>query len=461
VSEGREAGADSVEPDPEPIGLARDLAPRLDNLARLACAMLPAAACAIRWQVGADAGAICAGRPLERDLAARVAAALIATSGTGRNKTLSLGDAGPHCRLLDPAGIEALGAAGASRQANRMVGGVFAGSEAAVSVAVAPAPEAPESETNALLEIAGRAALSEAVALRLAASRNFWRFRASEALGRAARSGARDAAREHERAEVAGLISELSSLAEPQRFRAMGDRIAASVGCDRWLLATKRGETLQIEASAPALHSRRKGVCSSQFTSALRAGNTVVRKPGGDTAAGAPESEALGDAWIAIPMGRGAVALGGVFAPAVRSRAEAIAAAADPIIRAWIAERELAEHRALIQRMALRMYAAIDAERARISRPVQQLCFQVAREALSNAMRHSGASLIRISVERSDAAVRMIVADNGRGLPREGEARASMGLAGVAERLELMGGNLRVASGHSGTTLTAEIPEPP
>jgi two-component system sensor histidine kinase DesK len=94
------------------------------------------------------------------------------------------------------------------------------------------------------------------------------------------------------------------------------------------------------------------------------------------------------------------------------------------------------------------------------SLPVQQLCFQVAREALTNVMRHSGASTVTVRVERANAAVRIEIADNGSGITPAPEARSSMGLAGITERLELMGGKLEVESGRSGTTLIAEIPEP-
>jgi signal transduction histidine kinase len=538
VSEGREDGGDSTEPDPESIGLALSLDPRLNNLARLVCAALPAAACAIRWQVGGDAGDICAGKPPERDAAARAASSVAVVSAFRKRDNLSSGDNVVSGRLLDRAEIAGLAGGGATLSAERMVAGRYAAGDAVVSVAAVPAPEAPESEAKALLEIVGGAAVREAAALRIAASRNFWRVRASAALRRVAD----DASRERERVEIADLISELSSLAQPERFRTMGDRIAASVGCDRWLLALRQGETLQIEASAPPLQPRRKPGCSIEFANALRARGTVVHEPGSDSSAGALEVELLGDAWTAIPMHGGAVALGGRLEPAARSKAEATAAAVAPLVRAWIAERELTDHRALVQRMALRMYAAIDDERARIARDlhddqgqllaaarlalngkpeaaraifkklehelrgrtreirpatlgkltlaqalegelarvreagiaahlsmsrgvarishaVQQLCFQVAREALSNAMRHSGASLVTISVERTDTAVRMVVADNGHGLPPARDGRASMGLAGVAERLELMGGNVDVVSDPSGTTLTAEIPE--
>lgn len=99
------------------------------------------------------------------------------------------------------------------------------------------------------------------------------------------------------------------------------------------------------------------------------------------------------------------------------------------------------------------------------SRPIQELCYQVAREAVSNVIRHAGASRVELSVERLGGQVILRVADNGKGLPprRDQTAvdkeRSGVGLAGMAERLELMGGRLRIERLGKLTQLTAEIPE--
>lgn len=94
-----------------------------------------------------------------------------------------------------------------------------------------------------------------------------------------------------------------------------------------------------------------------------------------------------------------------------------------------------------------------------ISRPVQQLCFQVLREVLSNVIRHACATSVEVIVERTSAAARISVSDDGRGIdsPDNGEGT---GLAGMRERLELMGGSLTVQSRAGRTTILAEIPEP-
>lgn len=94
-----------------------------------------------------------------------------------------------------------------------------------------------------------------------------------------------------------------------------------------------------------------------------------------------------------------------------------------------------------------------------ISRPVQQLCFQVVRESLSNVIRHAHAKSVKVTIESRDAATRVSITDNGCGIGAK--AGEGVGLVGVRERLELMGGSLTVKSRAGRTTVVAQIPECP
>jgi signal transduction histidine kinase len=103
---------------------------------------------------------------------------------------------------------------------------------------------------------------------------------------------------------------------------------------------------------------------------------------------------------------------------------------------------------------------------AKLSSPIQELCYQVAREAVSNVIRHSGATRVRISVGRGSGQVVLRIEDDGKGLVRSNDQSAKrndraggVGLAGMAERLELIGGRLRIEWVGTHTQLTAEIPE--
>jgi len=88
----------------------------------------------------------------------------------------------------------------------------------------------------------------------------------------------------------------------------------------------------------------------------------------------------------------------------------------------------------------------------------------VAREALRNVARHSGADLVEVSLSSNDHQVAVTVRDNGAGFAWFGAATEEQyvghfGLVGMRERMETVGGQLHIhsAPGH-GATLTALIP---
>ncbi len=94
----------------------------------------------------------------------------------------------------------------------------------------------------------------------------------------------------------------------------------------------------------------------------------------------------------------------------------------------------------------------------RLSPNVRQVCYQVAREALANIVRHARATRAEILVERDAGVARLTVSDNGRGIEPRAQAAGGMGLGGLAERLEFLGGAMRVELSRGMTRLVAEIP---
>jgi len=89
--------------------------------------------------------------------------------------------------------------------------------------------------------------------------------------------------------------------------------------------------------------------------------------------------------------------------------------------------------------------------------------YRVAQEALTNVARHSQASHVAVSIQKMDDAVCMEITDNGKGLPWETVGRAStskrLGLLGMRERLEMVGGTFSIQSfPGKGTTVTAQVP---
>ncbi|MGX4692490.1 sensor histidine kinase [Streptomyces sp. JNUCC 63] len=85
----------------------------------------------------------------------------------------------------------------------------------------------------------------------------------------------------------------------------------------------------------------------------------------------------------------------------------------------------------------------------------------VVREAVTNAVRHSGASRCEITVTGTAERTRLTVTDNGEGTSPEPAAEGSggTGLKGLTERLATAGGSLRAGpSPRGGFTVTAELP---
>jgi len=99
----------------------------------------------------------------------------------------------------------------------------------------------------------------------------------------------------------------------------------------------------------------------------------------------------------------------------------------------------------------------------RLSPELETVLYRVVQEALTNVARHSGADSCRVSLERRGETLHGIVADNGRGFnPQRLMAtndRHGLGLHGMKERIELVGGSLKVDScPQEGSTIHLEVP---
>lgn len=80
----------------------------------------------------------------------------------------------------------------------------------------------------------------------------------------------------------------------------------------------------------------------------------------------------------------------------------------------------------------------------------------VLRESLSNVARHADAAHVAVDVACSEQELRVVISDDGRGLPSSYEPS---GLANLRQRAEQRGGSLTVtSSGQTGTTLCWSVP---
>jgi len=101
---------------------------------------------------------------------------------------------------------------------------------------------------------------------------------------------------------------------------------------------------------------------------------------------------------------------------------------------------------------------------ARVLHPIaREEGFLIAREALGNAFRHSGAKDIEVEVTYGDAALHVRVRDDGRGITpsvlQAGGTPGHFGLAGMRERAKKLGGKLEIWSEPAaGTEIDLRVP---
>lgn len=85
--------------------------------------------------------------------------------------------------------------------------------------------------------------------------------------------------------------------------------------------------------------------------------------------------------------------------------------------------------------------------------------YRAAQEALTNALRHAAAGRVAVSVTCGDEEARLVVTDDGTGLPPGPWEERGFGLRGMRERVRLAGGAVAVTSeAGRGTTVTVTVP---
>jgi signal transduction histidine kinase len=85
--------------------------------------------------------------------------------------------------------------------------------------------------------------------------------------------------------------------------------------------------------------------------------------------------------------------------------------------------------------------------------------YRIVQEALTNVVKHASARSISIVVATAGGMVRTVIEDDGAGFAPGAVREGALGLAGMRERAQLLGGRFEVdSSPDSGTTLVAEIP---
>jgi signal transduction histidine kinase len=87
--------------------------------------------------------------------------------------------------------------------------------------------------------------------------------------------------------------------------------------------------------------------------------------------------------------------------------------------------------------------------------------YRIAQEALANVVRHAGATAVEVSLAMHGGKAVLTIEDNGRGMPRSIDPK-SLGLLGIRERAELLGGSVAIDSRPGeGTMITVALPVTP
>ena len=93
----------------------------------------------------------------------------------------------------------------------------------------------------------------------------------------------------------------------------------------------------------------------------------------------------------------------------------------------------------------------------RFGEQIEATAWYVLAEALSNAVKHAAASEVEVSLSQQDGRLGLVIRDDGCGFD-PGRPRG-LGLAGLSDRLDTVGGSLTITSGAGlGTSVCAHIP---
>jgi signal transduction histidine kinase len=117
---------------------------------------------------------------------------------------------------------------------------------------------------------------------------------------------------------------------------------------------------------------------------------------------------------------------------------------------------------ALVERVraaGLPVELSVEGEPPELSPGVDLSAYRIVQEALTNALKHAGPARARVTVRYRRDELELEIADDGTGPATNGDSPGGHGLAGMRERVEMFGGDLRAASpDDGGFALRARLP---
>jgi signal transduction histidine kinase len=115
------------------------------------------------------------------------------------------------------------------------------------------------------------------------------------------------------------------------------------------------------------------------------------------------------------------------------------------------------------QRSGIPVTLEMSPELGRYRDEVEIAIFRIVQEGLANVLRHSGSPVAKISLRHRANWLELAISDQGRSHARElltqaRDRRSGVGVSGMRERVEELGGYLHIDCNEQGTTVKATIP---
>ena len=137
-----------------------------------------------------------------------------------------------------------------------------------------------------------------------------------------------------------------------------------------------------------------------------------------------------------------------------------------PVLEAYDLPTALAQFvEGFVEKTKVRVTLESEAGLDRLPADVELALFRVAQESLTNVYRHSGSPTARVRLVQTSEGITLEVSDDGRGLPSNTPSRhqglpstSGLGLCGMRERMQQLGGSFEVDSQKTGLTVRAVVP---
>src|ERR1041385_3054819 len=105
------------------------------------------------------------------------------------------------------------------------------------------------------------------------------------------------------------------------------------------------------------------------------------------------------------------------------------------------------EAKDLAKTTGVKARVAVSDDVGRLAPECEAAIYRVVQEALHNVAKHAKANSVNIHMERGEEIVHLIVEDDGQGMTKPvGFTGRSFGLAGMRERISMLGGTVKVSS---------------